>query len=182
MCMCVYTCVCLCVHVCVCMCVYVCVCVWYGMVNYAPSILLPIFLFLFLHVSFLFNCHILSYISRISFILQFSSFSVSFSSVFLPLFNVFLIFSFFPFFLITYSTSISNTLHHFLSFFLPSRINVHLFIFSPIFLVYFYGCGFQSIYPRFLIYINVLCWFIRNALWYEFFPPHSLYQNYFVCT
>ena len=118
-CMCVY--VCMCVHVCmcacvcvrdvyVCVCVCVCVCVWYGRVielytkiynsmgrvNYAPSIPSNLIISSFLTYHFFFSLsHILSYISCIAFILHFSSFSVSFSSVFLPLFNAFLIFSFF---------------------------------------------------------------------------------------
>ena len=161
-CVCSCMCVCVCVHVCVCTRVHVCVCAC-GMAGLfmqssaaAPSIPSNLIISSFLTYHFFFSLsHFLSYISCIAFILHFSSFSVSFSSVFLPLFNAFLIFLFFPFFLITYSTSISNTLHHFLSFFLPSRINVHLFIFC---LLYFHGCGFQSIYPPFFnTYIIMYC-------------------------
>ena len=149
----VYTRVCMCMRARVCVCMYVCmcVCVWYGRVNYAPSIpstLLPILLFLVLHVSFLlFNSHILS---CISFILHFSC--MLFCIIFVCL-NIFLFVPFFSFLFdyLQYSNfQYTSPFSLLLSSFLPVLMSIYSY-FLLFFLVYFHGCGFQSIYPPFFL-------------------------------
>ena len=130
-----------------------------GRVNYAPSIPSNLIISSFLTYHFFFSLsHILSYISCIAFILHFSSFSVSFSSVFLPLFNAFLIFPFS--FLFDYCTVLQFPIHFTIfcpSFFLPVLMSIYSY-FLLFFLVYFHDCGFQSIYPPFFnTYIIMYC-------------------------